>query len=88
MTVSPLDFSATQKPQQIQENLIAYMRLFARLPGMVMVDDTQSFWLVSNKPAPSNMILRTRKEVSDYLKIVLRLLKMWHMCALCEYGYF
>lgn len=60
MTVSPLDYSATAKPGQIQENMIAYMRLFARLPGMVIVDDRETFWLVSNKPAPGNMVLRAR----------------------------
>jgi hypothetical protein len=28
---SPLDVSGTEKPRQIQENLMAYMRLFAGL---------------------------------------------------------
>ena len=54
-----LDLSRSEKPAQIQENLIAYMRLFAGLPGMVM-HDADSFWFVSGKPAPGNVILRTR----------------------------
>src|SRR5688572_16106506 len=56
----PLDLSATDKPNQIQENLIAYMRLFAGLPGMVMADEPESFWFVSNQRAPGNVVLRTR----------------------------
>jgi len=52
-----LDFSRSEKPHQIQENLIAYMRLFAGLQGMMM-RDTDSFWFVSNKPAPGNCILK------------------------------
>jgi hypothetical protein len=59
--LSPLDFSGTEKPRQIQENLMAYMRLFAGLPGMTLYD-AESFWFVSNKPAPGNYILRTRLE--------------------------
>ena len=52
------NFSATEKPAQVQENMIAYMRLFAHLPGMEMVDDAETFWFVSNKPAPGNIVLR------------------------------
>jgi len=33
-----------------------YMRLFAGLPGMTM-SDAESFWFVSDKPAPGNTIL-------------------------------
>src|SRR5215472_15452894 len=55
---SPLDLSGTEKPRQIQENLMAYMRLFAGLPGVTLYD-AESFWFVSNKPAPGNYILRT-----------------------------
>ena len=57
MTTSPIDLSATETPQQIQKNMIEYMRLFAGLPNMVMEDD-ESFWFVSNLPAPGNVILR------------------------------
>ncbi len=28
------------------------MRLFAHLPGMVMVDDAENFWFISHKSAP------------------------------------
>jgi len=65
--MAPLDFSGSEKPGQIQENLIAYMRLFAGLPGMVMEDaapsDGEVFWFVSNRPAPGNCILRARWKV-------------------------
>src|SRR5215471_14540611 len=60
---SPLDVSGTEKPRQIQENLMAYMRLFAGLPETTLYD-AESFWFVSNKPAPGNMILRTGFEAS------------------------
>ncbi len=61
--LSPLDFSGTEKPRQIQENMIEYMRLFAGLPGMALYD-AESFWFVSNKSAPGNVILRTRFDTS------------------------
>ena len=57
MVLLPKNFSVTEKPAQVQENMIAYMRLFAQLPGMVMVDDAETFWFVSNKPAPGNIVL-------------------------------
>ncbi len=60
---SPLDLSGTEKPRQIQENLMAYMRLFAGLSETTLYD-AESFWFVSNKPAPGNMILRTGFEAS------------------------
>lgn len=41
----------------IQRNLIAYVRLFAGLPGITM-HDAESFWFVSNRHAPGNIILR------------------------------
>jgi GNAT superfamily N-acetyltransferase len=53
-----LNLSHTSIPHQIQANLIAYMRLFAGLPGMTMHDADDAFWFVSNKPAPGNNILR------------------------------
>jgi GNAT superfamily N-acetyltransferase len=58
MTVSPLDLAATEKPRQIQANLIEYMRLFEGLPRVVTVDE-DVFWFISHKPAPGNIILRT-----------------------------
>jgi ribosomal protein S18 acetylase RimI-like enzyme len=60
MTLLPLDFSAKGKPAQVQENMIEYMRLFANLPGMVMVDDAETFWFISQKSAPGNIVLRAR----------------------------
>lgn len=59
MPVSRLDLSRTEKPAQVQENMIAYMRLFAGLPGIVMFDE-ESFWLISGPRAPGNQILRAR----------------------------
>lgn len=58
MTSLPMDFSATEKPAQVQENMIAYLPLFAHLPGMVMDDDAETFWFVSKRPAPGNLVLR------------------------------
>jgi len=59
MASSLLDLSRTEKPRLIQENLIAYMRLFADLPNMHM-HDAETFWFISHKPAPGNSILRAR----------------------------
>jgi GNAT superfamily N-acetyltransferase len=60
---SPLDFSGTEKSRQIQENLMAYIRLFGELPATRLYD-AESFWFVSNTPAPGNMILRTDWDAS------------------------
>lgn len=57
MTLVPIDLSGTGKPRQIQNNMIAYMRLFAGSPG-IMVHDTESFWIVSNNGAPGSNLLR------------------------------
>lgn len=65
MTLSPLDFSATEIPTQIQKNIIAYMRLFVSLPGIVIIDDAESFWIVSNKSAPGNIVLRTHWSIES-----------------------
>jgi hypothetical protein len=59
MTTSPLDFSKTEKPQHIQANMVAYMRLFADLPGITVVDD-DVFWIISHRPAPGNAIFQVR----------------------------
>lgn len=67
-----LDLSGSEKPGQIQENLMAYMCLFAGLPGMVGVDEAGpdgetlgcvtfgcvTPWFVSNRGAPGDCILR------------------------------
>jgi GNAT superfamily N-acetyltransferase len=55
-----LNLASTPIPRQIQANLIAYMRLFAGLPGMAMYDAGDAFWFVCGKPAPGNNILRAR----------------------------
>ena len=53
-----LGLSSGDIPRQIQENMVAYMRLWAGLPGMATQDDAETFWFVSNQPAPGNVILR------------------------------
>ncbi|MBI1258238.1 MAG: GNAT family N-acetyltransferase [Chloroflexi bacterium] len=60
MTTSRLDLSQGDIPAQIQANLIAYMRLFAGLPGVVTHDSDDLYWIISHKPAPGNVILRAR----------------------------
>jgi GNAT superfamily N-acetyltransferase len=64
MTSQPIDFSHTEKPQQIQSNMIAYMRLFADLPG-ITVHDADPFWIISHRPAPGNAIYRARWSSDD-----------------------
>lgn len=59
MTSTLLDRSHTAMPRYIQENLIAYMRLFAGLPGIACRDDDEAFWLIC-KDAPGSSILRAR----------------------------
>jgi GNAT superfamily N-acetyltransferase len=54
-----LDLSRTDIPRQIQESLIAYMRLFAGLPEIVM-HDKETFWFICHKGAPGRSILRSR----------------------------
>jgi GNAT superfamily N-acetyltransferase len=44
---------------QMQENMLAYFRLFAGLPGITVVDE-DVFWLVSARGEPGNQVLRTR----------------------------
>jgi ribosomal protein S18 acetylase RimI-like enzyme len=58
--MSRLDLSRNGTSRQIQENLIAYMRLFDGLPEMHTVDDETLYWFISKRPAPGNIILRTR----------------------------
>jgi GNAT superfamily N-acetyltransferase len=60
MDTPRLDLSASAFPARIQENLIAYMRLFAGLPGMAMYDEADAFWFVCGRGAPGNCILRAR----------------------------
>ncbi len=65
MALVPLDLSRTEKSRQIQENLIAYMRLFAGLPGITVHDEAESFWIVSGSAAPGSMILRANLPADD-----------------------
>jgi ribosomal protein S18 acetylase RimI-like enzyme len=57
MPSARLDLSHTPIPGHIQGNLSTYMRLFAVLPEAQM-HDAESFWFISHKPAPGNVILR------------------------------
>ncbi len=64
MPQSPIDLSDSRMSRQIQENLIAYMSLFAGLPNMFMTD-TDVYWFLSNKSAPGNIILRANWSVDE-----------------------
>jgi GNAT superfamily N-acetyltransferase len=64
MTSTFLDLSGSDTPRQVQANLIAYMRLFAGLPGMVM-EDADTFWFVSHKPAPGDIVLHAHWSAAD-----------------------
>jgi GNAT superfamily N-acetyltransferase len=46
------------KVDQMQENLIAYFRIFAGLPGAIFVEEDVT-WFVNAKDEPGNHILRT-----------------------------
>ena len=65
MTSTRLDLSGGEIPGQIQENLIAYMRLFAGLPGVVTHDTEDLYWMISGGGAPGNSILRARWSDED-----------------------
>jgi hypothetical protein len=52
--------SGTPIVDQMQENMIAYFRLFAGLPGMTCVDQEDLFWFVSARGEPGNYVLRAR----------------------------
>ncbi|MEP7291973.1 MAG: GNAT family N-acetyltransferase [Chloroflexota bacterium] len=53
----PLDLSHTELPGKIQENMIAYMKLFVGLPG-ITIYDAESFWTVTDEGAPGSSIYR------------------------------
>jgi GNAT superfamily N-acetyltransferase len=44
---------------RMQENMLAYFRLFAGLPGITVADE-DVFWLVSARGEPGNHVLRTQ----------------------------
>lgn len=48
---------------QIQENLIAYFRLFAGLPGVTFVEEADVTWIAS-KGFPGNLVLRSQLPVA------------------------
>lgn len=64
MPDSPLDFSQTDKPRQIQENMIAYMRLFDGLDGTLM-EDGDTFWIITGDRAPGNNLLKAHWQDVD-----------------------
>jgi hypothetical protein len=70
--MTTIDFKASEKPAQVQENLIAYMRLFADLPGITIVDD-DTFWIVCHRGAPGDSILRARWPLEGVEKQIDRL---------------
>jgi GNAT superfamily N-acetyltransferase len=45
---------------QMQENMVAYFRLFAGLPRMTCIDQDDLFWFVSARGEPGNYLLRAR----------------------------
>jgi|GEM_PF-777888 len=55
-----LDLSSTDIAARIQANLIAYMRLFADLPGVTVQDSPDLFWIISGSGAPGNGIFLSR----------------------------
>ena len=56
--IRPEEFAPRKKVQQIQENLIAYFRLSAGLPGMTFVDEENLIWM-ANQGSLGNLMLRT-----------------------------
>jgi GNAT superfamily N-acetyltransferase len=54
----PLGSLNLAKVDQMQENLIAYFRIFAGLPGATFVEDDVT-WFVNVKDEPGNHVLRT-----------------------------
>lgn len=76
MSLTLLDKSSTAMPQAIQQNLIAYMRMFSGLTGVVTVDTPDVFWMVSHAPAPGNIVLRasfsgdTERQIDSLFKAI------------------
>lgn len=59
MLLSPLNSSDPAKIDQVQENFIAYFRLFAGLPGVTLVEEAVT-WIVSVNGPPGNQVLQTQ----------------------------
>jgi GNAT superfamily N-acetyltransferase len=55
-----LSSSSITKADQIQENLIAYFRIFAGLPGTTFVEQDVTWFVNANGGEPGNHILRAR----------------------------
>lgn len=59
MSLSPLKLSSLEKADQVQENLTAYFRIFAGLPGITFVEEDIT-WAATVEGAPGNQVLRTQ----------------------------
>ena len=59
MSESHMSPSGTRTVDQMQENMLAYFRLFVGLPGITAADD-DVFWFVNTRPEPGNHIVRTQ----------------------------
>src|SRR5262245_56268837 len=59
MLSSELSSAELQQIDRMQENLIAYFRLFAGLPGITFAEADVT-WLVSEQGPPGNHVLRTQ----------------------------
>ena len=59
MSLSQLSPSGIEKVDRMQENLIAYFRLFAGLPGVTFAEEDVT-WLINDEGAPGNHLLRTQ----------------------------
>jgi GNAT superfamily N-acetyltransferase len=59
MPVAHMPRSGAELAGQVQENMLAYFRLFAGLPGITVVDQ-EVFWLVSTAGEPGNHLLRAQ----------------------------
>lgn len=64
MSVPQVTSSDTRIVDQIQENMLAYFRLFAGLPG-ITAGSEDVFWFVNAKGEPDNHVLRTRLDGTD-----------------------
>jgi GNAT superfamily N-acetyltransferase len=59
MSMSHIRPYGTPIVDQIQENMLAYFRLFVGLPGITVADENV-FWLINAQAGPGNHILRTQ----------------------------
>jgi len=64
MSSSHLSYSILEKAGWMQENMLAYFRLFAGLSGVTVADE-DVFWFVNAKAEPGNHTLRTRIPSAD-----------------------